>query len=61
MGPRPCGADAAVFAFLAGCFPAQFKTPIRVAAELQPNLVAYRDRMLEQYYPELAQPKGKAA
>ncbi|KAB2941035.1 MAG: glutathione S-transferase family protein [Hyphomicrobium sp.] len=61
MGARPCGADAAVFAFVAACFPARFKTPIRVAAELQPGLVAYRDRMLQQYYPELAPAKGKAA
>jgi glutathione S-transferase len=61
MGSRPCGADATVFAFVAGCFPARFKTPIRIAAELQPNLVAYRDRMLAQYYPELAQAKDKAA
>jgi glutathione S-transferase len=61
MGVRPCGADAAVFAFVAGCLPALFKTPIRIAAELQPNLVAYRDRMLGQYYPELAPAKGRAA
>jgi glutathione S-transferase len=61
MGARPCGADATVFAFVAGCLPARFRTPIRIAAELQPNLVAYRDRMMAQYYPELAQAKGKAA
>lgn len=61
MGARPCGADAAVFAFVAGCLPSRFKTPIRVAAELQPNLVAYRDRMMGQYYPDLVQTKGKAA
>jgi glutathione S-transferase len=61
MGGRPCGADAAVFAFVAACFPPRFKTPIRIAAELQPNLVAYRDRMLGQYYSELAPAKGRAA
>jgi len=61
MGARPCGADATVFAFVAACFPSRFKTPIRVAAELQSNLVAYRDRMMGQYYPGLAQAKGKAA
>lgn len=61
MGARPCGADATVFAFVAACFPTRFKTPIRIAAELQPNLVAYRDRMLGQYYPELAPAKGQAA
>ena len=61
MGVRPCGADATVFAFVAGCLAARFKTPIRIAAELQPNLAAYRDRMLAQYFPELAPAKGKAA
>ena len=61
MGGRPCGADASVFAFVAACFPARFKTPIRVAAELQPNLVAYRDRMMGQYYPELAPANNRAA
>jgi glutathione S-transferase len=61
MGARPCGADATVFAFVAGCLPTHFRTPIRVAAELQPNLVAYRDRMLRQYYPELARAKVEAA
>jgi glutathione S-transferase len=61
LGPRPCGADAAVFAFVAGCLLSRFKTPIRVAAELQPNLVAYRDRMMEQYYPGWVQAEGQAA
>jgi glutathione S-transferase len=61
MGARPCGADATVFAFVAACLPARFRTPIRIAAELQPNLVAYRDRMLGQYYPELTPAKGQAA
>jgi len=61
MGQHPCGVDATVFAFVAACFPTQFRTPIRMAAELQPNLVAYRDRMLQRYYPELAPAKGEAA
>jgi glutathione S-transferase len=61
MGTRPCAADAAVFAFVAGCLPARFKTPIRVAAELRENLVTYRDRMMERYYPQLVQAQGKAA
>ena len=48
-------------AFVAGCLPARFRTPIRIAAELQPNLVAYRDRMLGRYYPELVPAKVQAA
>lgn len=54
MGSTPCGADAAVFAFLAGALAPCFRTPIRFAAELQPNLVAYRDRLMEQYFPDFA-------
>lgn len=61
MGGAPCGADATVFAFVAACFPACFKTPIRIAAELQPNLVAYRNRMMRAYFPELAAATGRAA
>jgi glutathione S-transferase len=61
MGDRPCGADATLFAFIAATLATCFRTPIRVAAELQPNLVAYRDRMMEQYYPALAPAKGQAA
>ena len=61
MGASPCAADATVFAFLAGALCPAFKTPIRVAAELQPNLVAYRDRLMELYFPALAPAKGKAA
>jgi glutathione S-transferase len=61
MGARPCGADAAVFAMLLACAPVCFKTPIRTAAELQPNLVAYRDRMLAQHFPECAPATAAAA
>jgi glutathione S-transferase len=61
MGAAPCAADATVLAFLAGALCPAFKTPIRVAAELQPNLVAYRDRLMELYFPALAPAKGKAA
>lgn len=61
MGQKPCGADATVFAFVAGCLCPRFETPIRTAAEQRPNLVAYRDRMMQRYYPELVQATGKAA
>ncbi len=61
MGARVCGADATVFAFVAGFLSRTFKTPIRTAVERRPNLVAYSDRMLRQYYPELAGAKTDAA
>ncbi|MGO4611244.1 glutathione S-transferase C-terminal domain-containing protein, partial [Variovorax sp. 2RAF20] len=49
-----CGADATVFAFMAGALCPLFETPIRTAAESHPNLVAYVARMRERYYPDLA-------
>lgn len=61
MGARPSGADASVFSFVAGCLPKRFKTPIRSAAELQPNLVAYRDRMMDRYFPGLGRTTLAAA
>ncbi len=61
MGPRPCGADATIFAFVAAALAPCFKTPIRIAAELHENLVAYRDRMMQQHYPALAAATAKAA
>lgn len=54
MGEQPCGADASVFAMVASCFPTCFATPVRSAAESHPNLVAYRDRLMGQYFPAFA-------
>jgi glutathione S-transferase len=51
MGNTPCGADATVFAFVAGVLCPHFDTGIRTAAEAHGNLVAYRDRMLAKYFP----------
>jgi glutathione S-transferase len=54
MGDRPCGADASVFGLVAGALTPLFDTPARDAVARHGNLVAYRDRMLERYYPEFA-------
>jgi glutathione S-transferase len=61
MGPKPCAADATVFSFIAGCLVSRFKCPIRAAAEQRPNLVAYRDRMMQQYFPDFGKAKTAAA
>ncbi len=50
MGEKPCGADAAVFAFVAGFLTPVFATPIRTAAEKRKNLTGYRDRILRTYF-----------
>lgn len=51
MGDRPCGADATVFSFVAHWLAPAFVTPVRTAAEMHQNLVAYRDRMQRRYFP----------
>ncbi|MEA2856505.1 MAG: hypothetical protein QOH98_826 [Methylobacteriaceae bacterium] len=53
-GDRPCGADATVFAFVAGVLTPNFEMAARRAAEAHPNLVAYRDRMMRTYFPDHA-------
>ncbi|HEY4941514.1 MAG TPA: glutathione S-transferase family protein [Rhizomicrobium sp.] len=52
MGSEPCGADATMFGLLAGILTPYFDTPLRDAALKHGNLVAYRDRMMAQYYPQ---------
>jgi glutathione S-transferase len=51
MGERPCGAEAAVFAFVAQLLVPLFTTP-GGAAEKHQNLISYRNRMLRHYFPE---------
>ncbi|HXW71581.1 MAG TPA: glutathione S-transferase family protein [Methylocella sp.] len=50
MGNDPCGADAAIFAFVAGALTPVFTTPLRSTAESYPNLINYRDRILRLYF-----------
>jgi len=47
-------ADASLFGCLAGAATPFFDTPVRDALMAHPNLVAYRDRMMARFYPELA-------
>ena len=62
MGNEPCGADATIFAFVAGALCDRFQTPIRPATERHANLVAYRDRLMRRFYPAYAtSPSGHTA
>ena len=61
MGERPCGADAAVFPFVAHALCPHFETAIRTCAEQKPNLVAYRDRLMAQYFPDFAEQTAASA
>jgi hypothetical protein len=53
MGASACGADATVFAWIAGILCPHFATLLRTAAERRANLVAYRGRGMRQWFPEI--------
>jgi glutathione S-transferase len=53
FGDKPCGADATLFGFLAGVLADMWESPIRDAALAAPNLVAYRDRLMRAYFPDV--------
>jgi glutathione S-transferase len=53
FGDTPCGADATAFAFAAAVLTPFFDTKLRTAAEQHANLIAYRDRMMGGYYPDM--------
>lgn len=55
MGETPCAADAAVFATLALLMDPATASPTRDAALARPNLVDYRDRMMDRYFPEFTE------
>jgi glutathione S-transferase len=52
MGEKPCGADATMLAFVCGILCDVFTSRMRDAAAHHPNLAAYRERLMRQYYPE---------
>ena len=54
MGGTPCGADATAFAIVAGILTPFFDSPLRDRARQFSNLIAYVDRMMEQYFPDFA-------
>src|SRR5436305_9261786 len=54
MGSKPCGVDATAFGALAGILTPFFESGLRQRAEGFPNLTAYVDRMMDDYYPEFA-------
>ena len=61
MGDTSCGADATVFAVVAGILTPFFASPLRERAQQFGNLVAYVDRLMEQYFPEFAWTKLREA
>jgi glutathione S-transferase len=55
FGDKPSGADAAVFAFVATVLAPMAESAVRDAALAQQNLVAYRDRLMQAYFPQSAE------
>jgi glutathione S-transferase len=51
MGDQPCGADATAFAFIASSLAKMFESPLQAKAASLPNLVAYHERMMAEFYP----------
>ena len=57
-GASPIGADATLLAFMTSLLCPHFDTPSRRYAERHANLVAYCDRGMARFYPELEAVKG---
>ncbi len=53
MGNELCGADATIFAFVAGTLCDRFETQLRTATERHINLVDYRNRLMRRFFPQL--------
>ena len=58
MGETPCGADATAFGFTAATLTPFFTGPLRRHAEGHANLIAYRDRMMAEFFPSFAAQKA---
>jgi len=53
MGDRPCGSDAVVFGIVTAILTPPLDNALRAAMARHANLVAYRDRLTRQFFPEL--------
>jgi glutathione S-transferase len=51
MGAHKCGADATAFSFVLGILSPLFDSPLRTHTEKHKNLVAYCERMQQEFYP----------
>ncbi len=58
MGEEMTGTDATAFAFAAASLTPFFTGELRKRAERHPNLIAYRDRMMAQFYPQFGAQKA---
>ena len=56
MGEEPCGADATTFAFVSSGLCPLFRGATRDSLEVHANLVAYSQRGMQRWFPDLAAP-----
>ena len=54
MGGKPTGVDATVHAFIASCLCPLFHGPLLDATRAHPNLIAYHDRLMQEWFPKYA-------
>jgi glutathione S-transferase len=60
MGNDPGSADATVFPFVAHALCPLFTTAILAGTRRHANLVSYRDRLMQQYFPDFSAQTGTA-
>jgi glutathione S-transferase len=53
MGEKPCGSDAFVFGIVTSILTPPLDGALRTAMQKHANLVAYRDRLTRQFFPDL--------
>jgi glutathione S-transferase len=53
LGDEPCSADASAFGFISGVLAPGCISPIRATLERHANLVAYRDRVMARFFPDI--------
>lgn len=58
MGPAPSAVDATAFAMISAVTAPVFTSPLRDFAESKTNLIAYRGRLMRDYYPAFAARKA---
>lgn len=60
MGEQPTGVDAVAFGQTAAILTPFFDSPLRRRAERFDNLIAYRDRMMDRFYPGFGRQDDRA-
>ena len=54
MGDKPTSLDASAFGILINTVHGPIESPVKEYGKLKKNLIAYCDRMMTEFYPELS-------